>query len=776
MVASSLMPSICTSSGSPLRRLLFLLVLSLAAQAHCFLASPSSPNKTPAFLKRTYRGGELDGSHLKQAAAAATSLNEQPSDGTVSPSSSSSSTAIQHQQHPLVYDPIPLDDKTNSSSMTLDDYKQQYQESIHNPGAYWSNIANRLIDWDQTFTTSLTGNLHDGNVEWFADGTLNVCYNAVDRHAFKTPDKVALLWEGDEPHQMRQISYLELQQRVSQIANALAAQGVKQGDVVTIYMPMVPELPMTMLACARLGAVHSVVFAGFSADALAARVVASNSKHLVTANHGKRASKTIQLLEIVEAAVRKANHVVQAVLVWDHGLASGLEASYVPAATDNNGATATATTDTKYVNMDALVKEQSTDCPPVSRRAEDPLFILYTSGSTGQPKGLVHTTGGYSVYAAHTTQTTFALDPLTDTFACVADCGWITGHSYVVYGPLLLGATSFLFESTPLYPNPGRYWDMVQRHKLTHFYTAPTAIRSLMQHGSEIPQQYDLSSLKVLGTVGEPINPEAWRWYNEFIGRSKCTIVDTYWQTETGGHILSNLPGCTPMKPGSCTLPLFGIDAVVLDAQSGQVIDVPTESNDSLGSVEGVLAIRQPWPGMARTCLNDHERFMTVYLKPYPGYYFTGDAVTKDQDGYHFITGRVDDVLNVSGHRIGTAEVESALVLHPSVAQAAVVGTPHPIKGEAIVGFCMLDVTAQETDTLIKELVQQIRSEIGAFASPDKLYIVPTLPMTRSGKIMRRILRKIVAGEADQLGDTSTLADSTIVETLIEMVQNDFAK
>lgn len=391
---------------------------------------------------------------------------------------------------------------------------------------------------------------------------------------------------------------------------------------------------------------------------------------------------------------------------------------------------------------------------------------LARSGSTGQPKGLVHTTGGYALYAAFTTKTTFDLSP-RDLFACVADCGWITGHTYVVYGPLLNGATTFLFESTPLYPDPGRYWDMIERHRITQFYTAPTAIRSLMRYGDAVPKRYDLSSLKILGSVGEPINPEAWRWYYEVVGDSKCTIVDTYWQTETGGHIVTNLPGVTPMKPGSCTLPMFGIDTVVLDPVDGHLVEqVPGKP------IEGVLAVRQPWPGMARTCLGDHERFMTVYLKPYPGYYFTGDAVLRDKDGYHFITGRVDDVLNVSGHRIGTAEVESALVLHPAVAQAAVVGKPHPIKGESITGFVMLTEGFEDSPELIKELRNQVRSEIGPFASPDMLWVAPSLPMTRSGKIMRRILRKIVAGETDSLGDTSTLADPSIVDTLIEKVKS----
>ena len=412
--------------------------------------------------------------------------------------------------------------------------------------------------------------------------------------------------------------------------------------------------------------------------------------------------------------------------------------------------------------MDPLVARQRPYSVPVPMDAEDELFLLYTSGSTGQPKGLVHTTGGYALYSAFTTATTFDLKR-GDLFACVADCGWITGHTYVVYGALLNGCTTFVFESTPMYPDAGRYWDMVQRHKITHFYTAPTAIRSLMRYGNDIPKRYDLSSLRVLGTVGEPINPEAWRWYYEEIGREQCTVVDTYWQTETGGHICTNIPGVTPMKPGSCTFPMYGIDAVVLDPVTGDVL----EDND----VEGVLAVRQPWPGMARTCLGDHERFLQTYLRAYRGYYFTDDAVYRDKDGYLFITGRCDDVLNVSGHRIGTAEVESALVAHPAVAQSAVVGRPHPIKGQAIVAFATLKEGLEESDDLIKELVMEVRKDVGPFAAPDQIVVTPSLPMTRSGKIMRRILRKISAAEYDALGDTSTLADPSIVDTLIEKMK-----
>jgi acetyl-CoA synthetase len=517
----------------------------------------------------------------------------------------------------------------------------------------------------------------------------------------------------------------------------------------------VPELTVTMLACARIGAVHSVVFAGFSAEALAQRIGAAKSRCLVTADRGLRGGKAVPLKDIVNAA--RTRHAVvedllETVLVW--------ERFYDPAA-----AAAPYDVQPKDVRMDVLVEGQRPVCPVEWMDAEDGLFILYTSGSTGNPKGLLHTVGGYSVYAAFTTKTSFGLEE-GDLFACVADCGWITGHTYVVYGPLLNGSTSFMFESTPVYPDAGRYWDMVERHKITQFYTAPTAIRLLMRYGDEWPAKYDTSSLKVLGTVGEPINPEAWRWYYECAGKRRCSVVDTYWQTETGGHIITNLPGVTPMKPGSCTLPSFGIETAILDPVSGR----PVEEVDEKGHRQGVLAITKPWPGMARTCLGDHQRYLQTYLKIYPGYYFTGDSVMLDQDGYHWIIGRVDDVLNVSGHRIGTAEVESALVAHAAVAQAAVVGQPHEIKGQSIAAFVMLVSGREESPELIKELRGLVRQDIGSFATPDMICVAPSLPMTRSGKIMRRILRKIVCNEADQLGDVSTLADPEIVEVLIQKV------
>jgi len=539
--------------------------------------------------------------------------------------------------------------------------------------------------------------------------------------------------------------------KTCQIANALKSSGVTKGDVVTIYMPMIPELAMTMLACARIGAIHSVIFAGFSADAIAERIQYSESKWVITSDGGSRGGRALPLKKICDTAVSKdiCKGIVKKMFVYHHYSVEKDSSDVVMV-------------EGRDVAFDELIEAQRPYCPCETMDSEDILFLLYTSGSTGRPKGVVHTTGGYALFAMHTTANTFDIRR-SDVYACVADAGWITGHTYIIYGPLLNGCGTFMFESTPMYPDHGRYWDMVERNKISIFYTAPTAIRSLMRFGDDAPKKYDLSSLRILGTVGEPINPEAWRWYYEVIGKKNCALVDTYWQTETGGHVITNLPSVTPMKPGSCTLPFYGIDTVVLDPQSGNEI----EGN----GVEGVLAIKQPWPGMTRTCLGDHERYLTVYMKPYPGYYFPGDGCKRDEDGYIWITGRVDDVLNVSGHRVGTAEIESALVAHPACAQAAVIGFPHDIKGEGICCYTTLTVGYEESEDLVKQLRNAVRTAIGPFATPDIICPTPGLPLTRSGKIMRRILRKIASGDLDALGDTTTLADPSIVDVLVKKME-----
>jgi len=643
-----------------------------------------------------------------------------------------------------VYDAKPFN--------ALDDYKREYEESIKDTSSYWSKQGKEKLSWFQPFTTPISGTFEKGNIGFFLNGKLNTCYNCLDRHIEEGRGKEkCIIWEGDEAGDVKVFTYEEVLEQVCQISNTLKASGVEKGDVVTIYMPMVPEIAMSMLACARIGAVHSVIFAGFSSDAIAERIMCSKSPWVMTADIGKRGGRSLNLKEICDSALDKVTDkdLVKQVFVYQHYSLGGEHNESV-----------------KYVEgrdvmLNDLMKDQRPYCPCEWMDSEDPLFILYTSGSTGRPKGLLHTTAGYSLYAMITTATTFDLQKgRENNFACMADAGWITGHSYIVYGPLLNGLSTFMFEGTPLYPDAGRYWDMIQRHKITAFYTAPTAIRSLMRFGNEIPKEYDLSSLRVLGSVGEPINPEAWRWYYEVIGDERCTIVDTYWQTETGGHIITNLPGVTPMKPGSCTLPFYGIDLAVLDPQTGKEI----EGND----VEGIVAIKQPWPGMARSCLYDHNRYLNVYMKPYPGYYFPGDGCRRDKDGYTWITGRVDDVINVSGHRIGTAEIESALVAHEAVAQAAAIGYPHPIKGQGICCFATLSVGYDEDEELIKNLRMAVRTSIGPFAAPDIICCTNSMPMTRSGKIMRRILRKISSGETDSLGDTSTLADPKVVDDLIE--------
>ncbi|CAO1622955.1 unnamed protein product [Parajaminaea phylloscopi] len=621
-------------------------------------------------------------------------------------------------------------------------YKANYQASITKTDEFWGKLARETIDWDVPFKTVRHGGFETGDMAWFPEGQLNASYNCVDRWAFKNPDKTAIIWEADEPGQGKKISYKELLNEVCRLANALTTMGVRKGDSVIIYLPMIPEAAVALLACARIGAVHSVVFAGFSADSLRDRAVDCDARVVITTDEGKRGGRTIATKSIVDAALKECPKVEHCLVVRRTG-------SDVPMKEGR---------DQWYHEATAAERAYS---PPVPVSAEDPLFILYTSGSTGKPKGVVHTTAGYLLGTALTVKHIFDVHE-NDRFACMADVGWITGHSYIVYGPLMNGVTTLIFESTPVYPTAARYWEVVQEHKLTQFYTAPTSIRLLRRLGEEHVRGHDLSSLRVIGTVGEPINPEAWDWYNVNVGKGECAVVDTYWQTETGAHMISPFPGATKTKPGSATVPFWGVEPVLLDPTSGQVL--------TGNEVEGVLAIRQPWPAMARTIKGDHKRFLDTYLRPYPGLFFTGDGAARDKDGYIWIKGRVDDVCNVSGHRIGTAEVESALIQHPGVSESAVVGIPDEVTGQSIVAYVSLkDSFSYDSDeALIKELILQVRRNIGPFAAPKKVVLTGDLPKTRSGKIMRRILRKIASNEADQLGDTSSLADPSVVDRIKE--------
>jgi acetyl-CoA synthetase len=620
-------------------------------------------------------------------------------------------------------------------------YNKLYARSLSDNDGFWRDQAYSLLNWFAPFTQVTQGDFKHGDVAWFLNGKINVSYNCVDRHVAKHGDKIAILFEGDEPGDVRRITYRELLREVCKFANALKTRGVKKGDRVCIYMPMVPEAAIAMLACARVGAAHSVVFAGFSAESLRDRILDCQCGVVITADEGKRGGKAIPLKSIADEALLQCPNVHTA-FVYRH---SGARVNF------------SAERDVWW--QEAVAKERPY-CPPEWMDSEDPLFMLYTSGSTGKPKGILHTTGGYLVYAAITHKYVFDLKP-DDVYACVADVGWVTGHSYIVYGPLANCATTLMFESTPLYPDAGRYWDMVQRHKINIFYTAPTALRALMKYEDGPVKKYDRSSLRVLGSVGEPINPEAWRWYFDVVGDGRCAIVDTFWQTETGGIVMTPLPGCTPMKPGAAMRPFFGVEPVLMNDQ-GKVL----EGND----VSGMLCFARPWPGIARGVYGDHPRYLTTYMSAFPGLYFTGDGAIRDKDGDWWITGRVDDVINVSGHRLGSAEIESALVEHPSVVEAAVVGVPHDIKGWSLFAYVLCKEGVVSSPTLLKELANEVRKHVGAFAQPDDIIVAPGLPKTRSGKIMRRLLRKIACQETDSLGDITTLADPSIVTSLIKIV------
>jgi acetyl-CoA synthetase len=620
-------------------------------------------------------------------------------------------------------------------------YRSMYQRSVEDPEGFWAEYADEFVTWfkkwDKVMDYSFDAD--DLHIRWFEGGKLNVSYNCLDRHLNTRGDQVALIWEGDNPNEDRKLTYRELHAEVCKLANVMKMRGVQKGDRVCIYMPMIPEASVAMLACTRIGAVHSIVFGGFSPDSLRDRINDSECKLLVTADESVRGGRNVPLKKNADKALEECPSVTTSLVIRRTG-------------------GDVAWTEGRDIWYHEAMADAAAECEPEPMDAEDPLFILYTSGSTGTPKGVLHTTGGYLVFAAMTHKYTFDYQE-GEVYWCTADVGWVTGHTYIVYGPLANGAISLMFEGIPNYPDMSRFWEVVDKHNVSIFYTAPTAIRSLMRAGEGPVKKTSRKSLRILGSVGEPINPEAWEWYHNVVGDGRCPIVDTWWQTETGGHLITPLPGATPLKPGSATRPFFGVVPALVDAAEGTLLD---------GEAEGALVITRPWPAQMRTVYGDHQRFIDTYFKQYPGYYFSGDGARRDADGYYWITGRIDDVLNVSGHRLGTAEIESALVLHEAVAEAAVVGYPHDIKGQGIYAYVTPMAGVEPTDELKQELVKLVRAEIGPIAIVDIIQWAPGLPKTRSGKIMRRILRKIAANEVDSLGDTSTLADPTVVDDLID--------
>ncbi|MEQ1740084.1 MAG: acetate--CoA ligase [Methyloglobulus sp.] len=617
------------------------------------------------------------------------------------------------------------------------EYQALYRRSIEEPEQFWAEQAELFLDWGQPWESVMEYDYPKGHIRWFEGGKLNVSVNCLDRHLAQRGDQVAIIWEGDNPEHDQKITYRQLHQQVCKFANVLKAQGIEKGDRVCIYLPMIAEAATVMLACTRIGAVHSVVFGGFSAEALKDRILDADCKFVVCADEGYRGGKVVSIKANVDLALTHCPGVEKVIVIKN---------------TDNS----VAWDEPRNIWYHEAMAAASDVCPPEEMDAEDPLFILYTSGSTGKPKGVLHTTGGYLLFAAITHKYVFDYHD-GDIYWCTADIGWVTGHSYMIYGPLCNGATTLMFEGVPTYPAADRFWRVIDKHHVNIFYTAPTAIRALMAQGDDFVTRTDRSSLRILGSVGEPINPEAWEWYYHVVGDGRCPIMDTWWQTETGGILITPLPGVTALKPGSATLPFFGIQPDIVDG----------EGNVMTGDATGILVIGTPWPGQARTIYGDHQRFVDTYFKAFPGYYFAGDGARCDEDGYFWITGRVDDVINVSGHRLGTAEVESALVLHELVAEAAVVGYPHDIKGQGIYAYVTLNTGVIPSEELRKELINLVRQEIGAIATPDVIQWAPGLPKTRSGKIMRRILRKVAANELDNLGDTSTLADPAVVEDII---------